>query len=189
MAKVNGNQGTGYTLDDDDRNTQRNVMLDSVSWQRNKGAPYELTWNVSGLWGDGRDASGGGGTPNVSPGGDYKIGGNVLDEVESVREERSQKIELYQLALADPGGNDILSKSGSKREITIKGSAIGDSSTRNTFNSNLLNLLGQDKIVEYEAAFPGRTLDVMVTFYESTRESGLTRKGEFMIQMMEGKNQ
>lgn len=184
---VNGAQGTGYTLDDDNRDRTINTAIEMVGWQKQKGAKYEVNWDLALTWGHCIMPDYSSDPPTVNPReGPDILDGQEITNIETRREQKRQELEEYPIAFADPGGDEIVGNSGAVRQILLRGDAVGTRTERNSFDNHMLNLLGQDTIVQYESAFPGRTLDVMVTNYESVREAGVTRKGEYIIELVEG---
>lgn len=184
---VNGAQGTGYTLEDTNRDRSENVTLESIGWQRNEGEKYEVKWDVAIDWANGIMPDRSTAPTPVDPWeGPSVIDGVDVENVQSVRESKQQQIEQYLIAFADPGENEAMADGGAIRKIIIRGDVEGTNVNRNNFDNHFLNLTGQDELVTYEAAFPGRELDVMVSNYESTREAGITQMNEYIIELVEG---
>lgn len=183
---VSGNQGRGWTLRDDERGRKFNVVVEQLGWRRTKGEKYEVRWDLSAAWGQGVMGSRRAPVPSVSPSTTATLAGTSLDSVEEVRCETKQEIEPYPIALVEAGQNDVLAKTGATRTWTIQGSVTGGETARNGFDDTMRSLVGQDKIVEYKSAFPGRTSDVMLKNYDSVREAGRTRIGDYSMQLVEG---
>lgn len=184
---VNGAQGDGYTLDDTNRDRTENVTLESVGWTRNEGEKYQANWDVAVEWANPIMPDRSTAPTPVDPWeGPSVIDGMDVENIQSAREMKKQSIEQYLIAYADPGENEALSDGGAIRQIIIRGDATGSAVDRRDFDDHFLSLTGQDELVTYEAAFPGRELDVMVKNYESTQEAGLTRKNEYIIELIEG---
>ena len=190
---VNGQQGSGWDFYDGLRDREINVVLESFGWQRQAGDKYQVQWDLQGIWGRGMMPSEQSPVPDVDPGtaDDPKttatLDGIDLGSVQSWRQQKSQEIGSYRLALADAGDSEVLAETGAFREITLVGEYSDTTGmTMNDFDSAMMDLIGQDIVVEYESAFPGRTLDVMVREYDSLREAGLTRRGDYVLSLVVG---
>lgn len=180
---VNAKQGTGWTLDDNERGEQYNAVVQMFGWQRNKGAKFEVSWDLSAIWGQGAMVSSTRNPPSVNPSSAWTLDGTDLGSIDAYRQQKRQELKPYPIAFADAGQNDVLSQSGAFRRIMIRGEKAGG---LNTFDNTMRSLVGQDQIVTFSEAFPGRDLNVMVKSYESTREAGRTRLGEYILEMIEG---
>lgn len=187
---VNGRQGSGWDLTDDERQHTINVVNESLGWERREGEKYSVSFDVTCHWARGMMSSASETPPSVSPSGPATIDGIELPSLLSWRHDIRQPIEVYPIAFADTGGNEVKAGGGAEREITLTGKYTDDPGSvtdeMNEFDDQMQSLVGQDKIVEFEEAFPGRTLSVMVRSYESTREAGKTRIGEYNMQLVEG---
>lgn len=180
---VNGQQGSGWRLKDDDRGKEFKTVVEMVGWQRNSSEKYQVDWDLSGKWVLGEMEPTETQPASVNPSQTWKLDGNDLGSLDSYRQQKRQEMEVYPIAFVDPGENESLPNSGAIRQIMIRGTKVGN---RDTFDQNMQDLLGQDNIVQFEEAFPGRTLDVMVESFESHREAGITRKEEYMLELVEG---
>jgi hypothetical protein len=87
---------------------------------------------------------------------------------------------------SSPSENLIKDTAGATRRITIVGRATGTKTERNSFDQAIRDHIGQDTTVSYQTAFPGHSLDVMVANYESSRQAGRTRLGEYSLDLIEG---
>lgn len=184
---VNGKQGTGYDLVDDEREERYRGLVTEFAWQKNKGEKYEAKWYLTLKRGEGISVAEDTTPPSVSPQPTATLDGYDLHSLTSWREEKTQRARVYPIALADSGENQAMSKTGAKRRIQINGTVTGESE-RNTFDTNINSLIGGDETVTYRSAFPGEEVTVMVDQFESTREAGLTRLGEYALELVEGKD-
>lgn len=184
-AYVNGNQGTGWAFNDRERGKQYNGVIESVAWRRKGGEPFSLSWDMSVMWAQATMAAGPHSPESVSPGGTPTLAGQDLGAVDETQVQRSQDIEQYPVALADPGQNLALANSGVIREVTIVG-RITDETRIDTFDNTIQQNMGNDTIVTYEEPFPGRTMEGMIQDFTGTREAGKTRIGQYQITFVEG---
>lgn len=185
---VNANQGTGWTLDDQERGRTINVVARQVGWQRLQGANYEVEWDLDVLWGQGEMDSLSRSPDSVSPSADTQatLSGTSLGSIEATRQQKRQRLKMFPIAFADSGENDTLAQSGAIREIILRGVKTGSQSTLNTFASDIRSLIGQDQIVDFSSAFPGRTKQVMVDDFETTRSAGVPRQQPYTLKLIEG---
>lgn len=186
-AKVNGQQGRGYDLVHLDRDEEYNVVVENFSWSRTGGGRYEVQWNMVVNWGIGIMSLRQPAPISVNPTQTTKIGGYEIDGIESIQTTLSQEYQVYEIAFAEAGQNELASNTGATRQIIITGQITGGRARRNQFDRNIRSLIGDDRTVTYEEAFPGRKFEVMVDSYNSAREAGVTRMGDFSIEMIEGR--
>lgn len=186
LTFVNGKQGGGYTLQDNDRSESVNGAVKSAGFQRARAAKYEVDWDLEFTVGDAvmeeQDTS----SPSVSPSTSATLGGYDLGELRSFRETKRQKFSTTPIQFGDPQSMLIQPGGGATRRIIIVGRKSGSTSTRNTFDSNIEALVGQNQANTYSSAFPGRDLNVIVKDFEGTRDSGLTRLGDYTLELLEG---
>ncbi|UBF23112.1 hypothetical protein HCTV-16_gp129 [Haloarcula virus HCTV-16] len=180
---INAQQGSGFTLQSDERNDSKNVVLESFGWQREPTEKYQVSWDLTAHWGQSMMSSSSRNPPSVSPSQSWSLDGYDLGNQVMTRQEKMQQVEAYPIAYAKAGENEVLAQSGAIRQITLRGSK---NSNRNSFDDAMQALLGQDTTVTFSEGFPGRDLEVMVKEYESTREAGYTRIGEYSMTLIEG---
>lgn len=186
-AYLDGAQGEGYTFKDEGRGREMNTVLEQAGWTRKEGEKYQVEWDLSGVWARGAMPDHAVDVDSVNPtSGPPKIAGEPIKGITAVRHQKRTQLQQYPIAYADPGDNETLAQSGAVRKITIRGDSTGSESVRNSFDDKMLGEIGEDNIVKWESAFPGRTKEVMVTDYDSIREAGRTRIGEYMIELTEG---
>jgi len=53
-------------------------------------------------------------------------------------------------------------------------------------DQELTDRAGDGNTYTYTSAFPGRDIEAAITNYESTREAGITRRGEYAIELLVG---
>lgn len=181
----NGAQGTGYTLTDDERGDTKNVAIEAIGWQREQGQELSVNYEVSFLWGQGLAETGSRTVDSVSPGSSWTLGGTSLGAVQSYRQQKNQKMGYYPLAITQPGEDEILAETGAVRRVMIRGE-VTDLESPNTFDDTMQSNVGTDTTLTFSSAFPGRSKEFMIERYDSFREAGWTRRGEYSLEMVEG---
>lgn len=183
---VNGRQGGGYTLEDTERDRTINGVLGQFGWQRSRAELYAVEWDIDFIRGEGIMGMSNSMPGSVSPQRKAYIDGWDLGSLTQWRCDKQQPFQVYPEAFAEPGENPIKSDGGAVRQFTLVGRLDGED-YRNQFDDHIRTLVGSDSIVEYESAFPGRSIPVMIRNYESTREAGVTRLGEYSVEMVQGR--
>lgn len=184
-ALVDGKQGEGYTLVDDERSDNINVVIESFGWQREEGAALEVQWDMSVIWARGMMVSQDTTPDSVSPSQSWSLDGISLPPISSYRQTKDMQLEPVALPLSNPGEDDVKHQSGAQRRILINGQ-VTDTEGLTTFDDQMQNRVGKDRIVTFSSGFPGRSKDVMINNYEGTREAGVTRMGEYVLELIEG---
>lgn len=189
---MNGEQGGGWTLTDDERDNTINVLLDEIGWGHSQGEKYEITYNASAKWAEGLTTSTSTAADSVSPTDTWEIydpeTSTTLDlgSLRDYRVQKTQEVKEYPIAFQDAGDNTAMQQSGVTRRITISGQKTGTRSERNTFDSNMNDLMGKDKTVEYTEHLTGRTFKVTVEDYRTPRASGKVRINDYDLTLVEG---
>lgn len=187
IAFVNGNQGTGYTLQSTERDREIPGVVGSFGWVRSEGSPFEVDWDITFNRGEGVMAKSPIDPGPAQPQSVATLDGEELQGMKQWREQKQQKFDPAPVTLADsPDSTLQAADSGALRRIIITGTYTGSIAERKAFDEHFQNLVGQDAIVPYQSAFPGHELDVMVNNYESTREAGQTRLGSYSLELYEG---
>jgi len=187
-AYLNGRQGDGYDLVDDNRGRTIHGILGTFGWQRSRGARYEVQWNLELVRGNGLMPYRSPNIPSPNPQEKAFLDGVDLGSIRELQETKEQPVEPVPLhALSGPENYEVLDDGGAQRSITIVGEVAGETRL-DEFDANMQSIVGRDQIVTFEEAFPGRSLEVMVQNYDSVRSSGRTRIGEYSIEMTEGKS-
>lgn len=187
IAFVNGNQGTGYTLQSTERDRSIPGVVASFGWVRSEGSPLEVDWDITFKRGEGVMASEPISTGPAQPQSTATLDGMNLQHLKQWREQKQQSFDPAPVTLADSADSTIqAADSGAIRRIILTGTYTGTIAERKQFDNKFQNLVGQDEIVTYQSAFPGHSLDVMVSSYESTREAGHTRLGSYTLELYQG---
>ncbi|QCC57367.1 hypothetical protein [Natrinema thermotolerans] len=186
-ATLNGRQGEGHDLVDDNRGRTIRGVLGVFGWQRSRGARYEVEWNLELVRGRGLMPYRSPSPPDPNPQEKAFLDGADLGSIRELQETKEQPIEPVPLhALSGPENYEILDDGGAQRSITITGEIAGD--RLDTFDDHMRSIVGRDQIVTFEEAFPGRSLEVMVQNYDSVRSAGRTRLGSYSLEMVEGRS-
>lgn len=184
---VNGAPGSGYELRRDYRSDSFVGVPEDVTWTVRGGEAFEVGYTVQFRVGDPVGLSAGTNPTTGTHGGDIKVDGTTVPTFREFQSQKSQNLTVARRAFAsDPSENDITTDSGVTRTVRIVGEIEGTESERNTFDSNLAGSIGQDTIIDVEDPFTGRTYSGVVRSYESTDEAGVTRLGEFGVEVVEG---
>lgn len=187
---LNGTQGSGHELSATHRNLTVNGAIRSLGWEYREGAKYEVRWDLEFIRGNALMEATDTSPDSVSPTTAGTIDNFDIGRLDRLRCEKSQQIESYPVAFANPGENELLEKSGVVRKYTLIGTREDTISNpddeRDQFDDHIRSLVGQDQIVDFNEPFPGRTKQVMVDSFESTRESGVTRIGQYALELIEG---
>ena len=187
MALINGKQGTGFELVHDERGETINIVLEDFAWTRSAGARFEVDWDMKLRVGEGimvqEDTA-----PNpANPSSSWSLDGDDLHKPIQYREQKKMQFKPTPIAFASsPEENLQEATSGALRTVTISAEYTGPVPERNSFDQTMKGLIGQDQLVTYSSAFPGHELSVMVNNYESTQEAGITKHGEYSLELIEG---
>lgn len=188
---VTPNQGSGYTLQDDERNRSINVIVEEVTWSRRGGETGEVEWALSGYHGDGILDTGGRSAYSRK-----NVTAEVLREDDgtehdlgALREKRVTKsiqLKPYPIALSGPSEVAIAPDSGVMRSIVYQGVKYGTMAELRAFDSAVRGLLGTDTTVTYAHVFPGAEHTVMVDTYDSYFREGQVAAMDYYLKAVEG---
>jgi hypothetical protein len=163
-------QGTGYTLEDDVRNTTTPVVYTGLQWTLQSGAPYEFTFEITLGVGesvlesrpiDTRDPVVDQLSGNVAA----KVGGFDLPGMRQMQVTKSVNFDTSAVYNRSSAENNIhTATEGTKQEVTFRGIHTGTESQRASADSNLDSLIGQGETT-LQTQFPGYELDGTVLSY------------------------
>lgn len=186
LSLVNGNQGIGWDLDSTERDRTNIGVIESAGWQVNEAEPYLGQWDITFKRGEGVEGAEDTSPGSVSVSEDWTLDGNDLGHLVSLREEKLQKWNQYEMALSESASENIqTTKTGAKRRITISGRIVGETQ-KNQFDNAMRDLISKDQVFTYDSGVPGHTLTVMPREFDSTRQAGWTRLGEYGLVLEEG---
>lgn len=174
-AHVDEYQGTGYTLEDDRLDIQKNAVLESVEWSLTPGRTYELDYEATVKVGRGtfEDRAIRTRNPTVDPSMDVfaRVDGNDLPGMRDYRVNRSVGIEVNAVFDRDSAeNNDAVFDAGTTTTVTYEGVHSGTLAERQQTDAALDALVGTETAVDFDTKFPGYTLSGFVTGYTSTLE-------------------
>jgi len=186
-AFVNGAPGNGFTLTLDYRNQSFAGVPETVQWTARGGEVWELGYSFTYLLGDAVGLTDPVTPTTASAGGDLVIDGTTIPSFREFSSQKEQPLNMARIAFADsPEDNTISTEGGVTRTLTATGQFAGDAAARNSFDAALKDTVGQDTLVDVQDPFTGRTYTGMISSYESTDEAGLTRLGEWGLEVIEG---
>lgn len=166
----------GYTLVDDQRNLNLDVIIESVEWRLAQGQPFEFEYDVTLKVGTGtfeaRDVSFR--TPTVNTGLSVaaRVDGNDLPGLRQLTASTSVETQVNPLFdRTSAENNDIVVDEGPRHEFTIRGTHTGTAAARASADSTLNNLVATETPVTLETRFPGYDLDGYVLGYNSNLEA------------------
>jgi hypothetical protein len=184
---VDGAQGTGYEFTNTLTGETRSGVIGSFEWVRRGGAPYELEWSLSVTRGEGADPVAQTSPDPVGAATALTVDGETIDTYRELQVSKSEETDPFRRAFADsPADNDVLTEGGATREITAIGRVSGDAAARRAFDDAITASIGQDEFIDVTEPFTGRTYTGMINDYESSREAGITRLGDFALTVIEG---
>jgi len=186
-AYVNSTQANeGYTLRNSYTNSTENVTPRAIGWSQNEGEYQSVNWNLTlEIGGDlGGDL---GITPDsVSPGGVDTFDGLTLPGIVERRVDKTVSLDVTQELLSDTGENNVFQNGGAVKTITLVGQVEKTLSEMEAFDRQFRDRTGDGEAYTFESAFPGLAYDAAILSYESTREAGLTRRGEYVLELAAG---
>lgn len=190
LAHVNGNQGTGWTLE----NTYTNVTLDCVIEEiqiiRRRSEKFEFEWNLTARAGRGMMPHQTLSPETVNTSTTATLGGTDLHDIEELMITKSQRLRVHTYVTAGTAlsveDNEIEARSGARRDVAIRGKVPGSESVRDSFDTNIRSYIGTDNTETFDSPFPGQDYTVMVISHDSTREAGITQVGDYYTEVVEG---
>jgi hypothetical protein len=186
-AFVNGAPGNGFTLSLDYRSQSFAGVPETVQWSKREGETLELGYSFTFLVGDAVGLTDPVTPQTATAGGDLVVDNTTVPTFREFSSQKEQPLNLARIAFADtPEDNTISTEGGVTRTVTATGRIEGTPAERNTFDDNIRATIGQDQLVDVADPFTGRTYTGMISSYEATDEAGLTRLGEFGIEIVEG---
>lgn len=192
LGIVNGQQGSGYTLQDNERAANYNVVVEESGLKRERGNPIAARWNVSCIRGEGAASTG----PRAADTVDYSLigqgdtlAGHDLGQITEKKIGRKEKIKQYPLATVGENAYEytkLLSQSGAVESISISGVKSGTFTEMNDFADAINREIGADRLIAYKQDFPGVTTGVMVRDFSHTYKAGEVDKMEYSLRLQRG---
>jgi hypothetical protein len=182
----------GYTLEDDQLNISKTGVLESIEWSLTPGRIYELEYEATVRLGRGTFESRAitSRTPTVDTGQTPMliVDGNDLPGMRDYKMNRSVGVNVNAVFDRDSAeNNDVVFENGTEQTVVFEGEHSGTLTDRQNTDAALAALVARQNSVTLETRFPGYSLDIFVTNYESTLEQ--QRGGNshrYRIEMIEG---
>lgn len=170
-------QGTGYTLQDRDRDrTALNVLIEDFTWTYEKGAVFQVSYELTLRRGLGvlpdANVSVGSATPQAT-GNVPALAGNNLDGFERIECSKRMELSSAPIAFGGAGENTVSAEGGMVREWSYSGRKSGTEAQRNSFDDTIRGLV-DDSTKTFQTVMPGYSATVKAVDFESGRraESG-----------------
>ena len=187
-AWVNGSPGTeAYQLRNDDTGTVTNCVPNAITWSRGVGETTSATYGIELTFGDGLGTDLGidPDTPGARDGDAFD--GIDLPNVYERSVDKSLELSSFEALLeADAEENDQYIEGAPVKRTTLLGEFVGSFAEQRAFNNRLRERAGDGESYTFEAAFPGETFEAALVGFESTREAGITQRGEYAVELVAG---
>jgi len=185
-------QGDGYQLTDTQLDIQKRGILESIEWSLSPGRVYDLEYEATVRLGRGTFESQAitTPTPQVNAGQTPMliVDGNDLPGMRDYRVSRSVGVSANAVFDRESAeNNDIVFETGVEQTVVFEGVHSGTLADRQNVDAALAGLVATQDSVTLDTKFPGYSLLVFVTNYESTLEQ--QRGGNshrYRIEMIEG---
>lgn len=187
-AWVNGSPGTaGFRLENSYTGETIDVVPRSVGWSRAAGETNAVEYDVELAVGGGLDSDLGISPQSVSPGGPDTYDGVELPHIYERNVDKQIGLTTRRELFGDSAEeNDQFVESSAVRRITLLGDFDGTFSEQRTFDDKLRSRAGQGETYTFSSAFPGLDSEAALVGYESTREAGVTQKGDYAVELVVG---
>lgn len=187
-AWVNGSPGTeAYQLRNTDTGTVTNCVPNAITWSRGVGETTSATYGIELTFGDGlgTDLGIAPDTPDARDGDAFD--GIDLPNVYERSVDKSVELTSFEALLeADAEENDQYIEGSPVKRTTLLGEFVGSFAEQRAFNNRLRERAGGGESYPFEAAFPGETFEAALVGFESTREAGITQRGEYAVELVAG---
>lgn len=168
-------QGEGYTLTDDQRDTDERGVLEAVEWSLGQGSPYEIEYSATVRVGRGTMDARSVDYRNPSVQSSMTVAATVdgtdLPGLRELRVRRSIGVNVsanYDRGSAE--NNDVVGEEGVQQVVTFEGTHTGTASARASADATLDGLVATKEPVDMVLRFPGYTLSGFVIGYDSNLE-------------------
>jgi hypothetical protein len=187
-AWVNGTPAVdAYTLRNDYTGETINVAPRSVSWTREAGATQSVSYTVELTLGGGQTGDLGIAPTDPTPNPTDLFDGVELPHIYERQVEKGIELDSFQDLLAEsPEDNDLVLTASPVRRVTLLGELDKTFSEQRTFDQQLTSRAGDGNTYTFTSAFPGRDTEAALVGYESTREAGVTQRGEYALELVGG---
>jgi hypothetical protein len=187
-AWVNGAPGTAsIQLRNDATGRTTSVAPRAMTWSRSAGNRNAATYGVELAVGGGVDADTGIDPDSVAPGGTDTYDGVELPHVYERSVDKQLELSTFEELFADSAEeNEQIVASAATRSITLLGEFVGDLAAQRAFDDELRSRAGVGETFTFSSAFPGLSTEAAILSYESTREAGVTQRGEYAVELLAG---
>lgn len=179
-------QGTGYTLQDDERGRSINVVVGRTSWRRASGAAFEVQYDIEARRGEGVLDPGTRTVESGTPTSPATLDGTDLGSILEKQSDREVDLSTTPQAFGTPSDAIITPGSGVVRRIDISGRVGGQGRDLQTFSETLRGYLGGNQQLTYQTAFPGVSRQVVVDDYSDTFAAGQPETLRYDLTLLEG---
>lgn len=188
IAHIDGQQGTGFRIENDHTGRDTNCILEEVTIIRRRAEKYEFDYSIEARKGRQSFMLVSVIDPDsVNPSSGADLGGLDLHEIEEIMWTVKQNLHVSTYAKRDASENEVVAQSGAELHITIRGSIPGDESTRKNFDTTIADHIGKNNATTFNSAFPGTSHEVVVLSHDAAREAGRTKIGQYEIDLVEGR--
>lgn len=180
-------QGTGWTLEDNERGRSIQAIVTEASWTYSYEAPYEASWTLQARRGEGILTQEARSPTQHRPNSTALLDSQDLGSIDEFETTLQVDVETFPLAFGSTADTLITPASGMVREVTWSGQKTGSSSALQSFDDSMRSKLGPGSQSDLQLSFPGGTLSVIVSEYRSTFAAGDTSM-RYMCSVVEGDN-
>ena len=176
----------GYALRNDYVGDRENVTPRGLSWTRTQGERQSVQFTLDLEIGGDLGGDLGIAPASVSPGGVDRFDGIELPGVIERRVDKDVQLDVTPELLSETAANNVFQTDGAVKRVTIQGQVKQTLSEMQAFDDQFRSRIGDGEVYAFESAFPGDSFDAAILAYESTREAGLTRRGEYVLELVAG---
>lgn len=187
-AWLNGAPGTeAYQLRNTLTDTVTNCVPSAISWTQGVGETTSAEYSVELTFGDGLGADLGINPDTPGARDDDSFDSITLPHIYERTVDRSVELTSFEALLeADAEKNDQFIEGSPVKQVTLLGEHDGTFADQRTFDQQLRARAGDGDSYTFRSAFPGDEYEAALVGYESTREAGVTRYGEYAIELIAG---
>lgn len=179
-------QGSGYTLSDDERNRSIQVIVEEASWTYAYEAPYEASWTLKTVQGEGVLSSAARSPTSATPNTAATLDNQDLGHVREWQTSLKINLETFPIAYGSTQETIVQPSSGMVREFSWQGRKSGSLTDLRNFDDAMRGKLGSNNDATLTTGFPGTQHTVIVGDYQSTFEAGDPHSLRYQATVYEG---